>query len=313
MELSIGPLRDEEVPEADAIFRSAFAAFIGLPDPRAFMPGAELVRGRWLARPEASLGARAGGQLVGCNFATAWGSVGFFGPLAVRREWWGRGVATRLLEATMPRLDAAGCRHVGLFTFPHSPMHVSLYQKFGFRPGALTAVMAKAPAPSDAESEVQLFGRMVGAARDAAERGMREVTDSLYPGLDLRAEVHALLGAPSVEVLILSTSSGVCGFALCHCGTGSEAVHGSCYVKFAAVRGGPAARAQFGRLLSACEAFAAERGASLLVAGVSTARREAYEHLLERGYRAEVLGLAMHRPNEPGYHRPGCYALDDWR
>ena len=49
------------------------------------------------------------------------------------------------------------------------------------------------------------------------------------------------------------------------------------------------------------------------MAGVNTARQEAYEKMLERGFRTEILGIAMHTPNEPGFSRPGIYVLDDWR
>ena len=43
------------------------------------------------------------------------------------------------------------------------------------------------------------------------------------------------------------------------------------------------------------------------------ARHEAYRHLIARGFRTEVQGVAMHRPNEAGYSRPGLYVIDDWR
>src|SRR5215203_4281214 len=50
-----------------------------------------------------------------------------------------------------------------------------------------------------------------------------------------------------------------------------------------------------------------------LVAGVNTARREVYRHLLADGFRTDVLGLAMHRPDEAIDNRPGVYVIDDWR
>jgi hypothetical protein len=31
------------------------------------------------------------------------------------------------------------------------------------------------------------------------------------------------------------------------------------------------------------------------------------------GFKTIIQGIAMHRPNEPGYSRPGLYVLDDWR
>lgn len=102
-------------------------------------------------------------------------------------------------------------------------------------------------------------------------------------------------------------------FACCHVGAGTEAGSGAGYVKFAAVRPGEEAVRDFEELLAACLEFAASQGASRLVAGVNTARQEAYETLLQSGFRTAVLGVAMHRPNEAGFSRPGIYVLDDWR
>jgi hypothetical protein len=84
-------------------------------------------------------------------------------------------------------------------------------------------------------------------------------------------------------------------------------------VKFGVVRPGSTAAGDFVRLLAACESCAAERGATRLVAGANLARHEAYRLLLERGFRTDLQGVAMHRPNEPGYNRAGVYLVDDWR
>jgi hypothetical protein len=35
--------------------------------------------------------------------------------------------------------------------------------------------------------------------------------------------------------------------------------------------------------------------------------------MLRRGFRTVIQGVTMHRPNQPGYSRPGLFALDDWR
>lgn len=42
-------------------------------------------------------------------------------------------------------------------------------------------------------------------------------------------------------------------------------------------------------------------------------RAEAYRLMQARGFRAEIIGVAMHRPGQTGYNRPGFFALDDWR
>ena len=49
------------------------------------------------------------------------------------------------------------------------------------------------------------------------------------------------------------------------------------------------------------------------MAGVNTARRDAYRLMLAYGFRTDVLGLAMDRPDEAAYNRPGTYVIDDWR
>jgi hypothetical protein len=49
------------------------------------------------------------------------------------------------------------------------------------------------------------------------------------------------------------------------------------------------------------------------VGGVNTARHEAYQKMLAHGFRTDLHGVAMQRPNEPGYNRPGVYLIDDWR
>ena len=144
VEVSVRPLREGELGEADRIMRLAFGTFLGLPDPLAFMGDAGYVRNRWRADPAAALAAEVGGELVGSNFAANWGSVGFFGPLTVRPDLWDRGVARRLLESTMALFERWGTRHAGLFTFPQSPKHLGLYQAFGFWPRFLTPVMSKA-------------------------------------------------------------------------------------------------------------------------------------------------------------------------
>ena len=142
---------------------------------------------------------------------------------------------------------------------------------------------------------------------------MRELTGSLYDGLDLTHEIEQASSQRIGETIIIDDDRGVAGVAVCQFGPGSEGGTGTCYAKFAAVRSGTHAAAAFGRLLGACEAFARDRGLGRVVAGVNTARADAYRALLARGYRPGMYGVAMHRPNDPGYSRPDVFAIDDWR
>src|ERR1700730_4279075 len=130
-DVSVRPLAESDLPAADEIMRVAFGTFLGVPEPRTFMGDAAFVQPRWRSTPTAAFCAELDGEVVGSNFATRWGSFGFFGPLTVRVDLWDRGVATRLMEPVMDLFERWGVRHAGLFTFPESPKHVGLYNRFG--------------------------------------------------------------------------------------------------------------------------------------------------------------------------------------
>jgi GNAT superfamily N-acetyltransferase len=311
--ISIRPLRESEVDEADRIFRLAFGTFIGLPDPSSFMAGAELVRARWRASPAAFLAAELDGSLAGSVYASQWGSVGFLGPLTVRPDLWEHGVGQLLLEAAMRLFGGWGTRHVGLFTFPHSPKHIGVYQKFGFWPGSLTAVMRKRVTPPGADAPGALLSELSEGARGDCIESCFGLSDAVHPGLDLRREIEAVLAQRSGDILLLRNGSRLDGFAVCHCGPGSEAQSGTCYVKFGACRPGDHVDETFRRLLDGCQRFAAARSLDWLVAGVNTARHGAYRAMLAAGFRADMLGIAMHRPYEAAYNRADAFVIDDWR
>jgi len=142
--IHIRQLAESDLPAADHMFRLAFGTFLGLSDPMTFSGDAYNVKTRFLADPTSTLAAEsANGQLVGFNFVTNWGSVGYFGPLIVHPDYWDQGIAKQLLEPTMNIFDNKWhTEHVGLFTFAHSAKHVGLYQKFGFWPRFLTMIMS---------------------------------------------------------------------------------------------------------------------------------------------------------------------------
>jgi GNAT superfamily N-acetyltransferase len=312
VDVSIENLKEEDLAEADRIFRLAFGTFLGLPDPAQFHQGAEFVRSRWSIDPAATFAARIQGKLAGTNFGTNWGSVGFFGPLTVHPDYWDRGIGKLLMEPIMDLFSRWGTTHAGLFTFAQSQKHIGLYQRFGFWPRYLTAIMSK-PVKQQVTSSAQLVSQLPANERDAALNTINELTDEIFDGLNIQREVEAIAGQGLGDTVLLREDSMLVGVAVCHCGPGTEAGPETCYIKFGAARPGAQASAKFERLLSACETFAAERGLSKLVAGVNTARIEAYQQMLARGFRTDFQGVEMHRPNEPGYSRPGVFVIDDWR
>lgn len=311
-DVEVRSLREADLPEADRVMRLAFGTFIGLAEPLTFLGDADYVRTRWRASPDAAFAADVDGRFAGSNFATRWGSVGFFGPLSVRPDLWDRGIAKRLMEPVTGCFTRWDTRHAGLFTFAGSEKHVGLYQKFGFWPRFLTAVMSKPVSEEASANALTRLSALPESARQQALADAQALTGAIYDGLDVSLEIRAVAEQRLGEVL-LQEGDTLDGFAVCHHGPGTEAGSGACYVKFAAVRPGAQAAERFERLLDGCETFAAQHGAARLVAGVNTARHEAYRALLGRGFRTSVQGVVMQRGNDAGYNRPGVYLIDDWR
>jgi hypothetical protein len=351
MKIMVHQLREYDLAEADRIYRLAFGTFFGLSDPMSFAGDADYVRTRYYADPSSAYGAtivnnNARGQgngndirkLVGSNFTANWGSVGFFGPLTVHPDYWDKGVARSLMEPTMQLFSKWNTKHSGLFTFAQSPKHISLYQKYGFWPHFLTAVMSKAVSPNSAKSinneslqwsKYSDVSKMEKGSDEYLINGCRRLTNSIYDGLDLRVEIMSVIKQKLGDIVLIydpdsinnitGKNRDIAGFAICHCGAGTEAGSDTCYIKFAAVRPPTSdndalfAANNFDRLIDACTTFASQQGLSRLVAGANTSRRQAYGKMLSKRFRIDMLGIVMQNGNDVGYNRPDVYVMDDWR
>lgn len=282
-EVRVRPLIDGDLDEADRIFRVAFGTFLGAPEPEGFFGDADHVRTRWRADPGAALAAELDGGLAGSNFAANWGSVGFFGPLTIAPEYWGQAIAQRLLDSTMELFAAWQTRHIGLFTFAQSAKHVGLYQKYGFWPRFLTAIMSAPVNPASRSRSATVSG---AGEEDlpAIMRAASELTDAVYPGLDLSREIESVRAQRLGDTILIDDGAGLQAVAICHIGAGTEAGGGACYIKFGAVRPGPGAERLFGLLLDACHGLAADHGASVLIAGANAGRDHAWGALANRGF-----------------------------
>jgi len=308
-------MRAEDLAAAARIMKQAFGTFLAMPDPLAFGGDTDFVTSRWKADPTRAFVMEVDGVVAGSNIATRWGSFGFFGPLSIDPVHWNKGLSPRLLEPVLERFAMWGCRNTGLYTFAHSPKHHALYQRFGFHTRFLTPIFARAavisaeePAPSYLR-----FSRLSEEERHAALAECRAITDATEVGLDVTFEIEAVLAHGLGETLLLSDEAGIAAFAVCHHGPGTEAGSGFCYIKFGAARPGPGGAVRMDNLLGACEAYARDIGIEIVAAGVNTARTEAHDVVRRRGYRAQIVGVAMHRPNAPGFNRSGAFILDDWR
>jgi ribosomal protein S18 acetylase RimI-like enzyme len=270
IKIEIRQLVESDLPIADHMLRLAFGIFLGLPDPITFSGYANNVKTRFLADPTSTLAAEsANGQLVGFNFVTNWVSVGYFGSLVVHPDYWDQGIAKQLLEQTMNFFNKKWhTKHVGLFTFAQSAKHVGLYQKFGFWPRFLTMIMSKPTWPLEDRRQQQQqqrkrnnsdtrsihwskFSEIPKYKQEHTLDKCRLLTNSVYDGLDLKREIVAVTNQNLGDTILLyrnnnynsttikgddnNDDKNLAGFAVCHCGAGSEAGNGVCYIKFGIV------------------------------------------------------------------------------
>src|SRR5208337_1955028 len=161
-------------------------------------------------------------------------------------------VAQRLLESTMTIFDRWGLRHTGLFTFPHSAKHVGLYQKFGYWPRYLTAIMARTPDANLEQPAPMLLSAFKKSQREQAILACGKLTHKIDKGLDLTSEIRAVVAQRSGDVVLTYTRGVLDAFAVCMNGPGSEGGEKTCYIKFGAARGGDGAGERFDKLLDAC-------------------------------------------------------------
>lgn len=314
-EILVEPLGASHLEEALRVFRTAFGTHLQMPEPEKFGEGIDFHTWRREMYPEGAWVAREGDRVVGSILVSQWGSFGFFGPLTIAPSHWNRGIAQRLLLPAMDCFEAWGTRLDGLFTFSSSPKHLMLYQKYGFLPGHLLAIMNRKldARPTETLQEFQAYSRMEESQRADALAACRDLSNALFEGLDLTREIESVARHQLGETVLLRDGREVEAFAICHHGAGSEAGPGATYVKFGAARPGRDAAARFERLLEACEAYARGRGARALVVGMNTGRREAYASLLRNGYRIGALGVAMHRGKAGHYHREHDFVIEDLR
>jgi GNAT superfamily N-acetyltransferase len=295
-------MEQRDLAHARKIAGVAFGTFLGVPDPSSFWEDQDLVKGRWLGRTGDGVVAEIDGVVAGSNLMANWGSFAFFGPLTIRPDLWNTGIAKALLAATMDVFDRWQVKDAGLFTFPHSVKHIGLYQKFGFWPRYLTAVMTKQPVANP--SRLAIYAgepEILGACR--------ALTDNIHSGLDVSAEIQSVWTQKLGATVILWEGDTLDAFAVCHVGRDTEAGTNCCFAKFAAARDNSA----FAELLKAIDTFAISRGVTEVEAGVNTARTHAYRHMLESGFRSQMQGVAMQKPNRPGFNREDAWVLDDWR
>ncbi len=230
------------------------------------------------------------GEVVGANFSVLRGSVGWFGPLAVRPDAQGRGIAQRLVSECIRSAEQRGARLIGLETLANSPQHIHLYMKLGFQP-SWTGIAYR--------REVTDAKMPLGVDVDVASPKLEYV----YPGFDASKDIEATRVNKVGVTLRLRD-----GLSICHTTSTLWADESVVYLPLVVAPD----RDTFETLIGAVEAVAYEHNKKLIVTQVPGSSWHTQQALLERGYKPGGAALRMKRGEHADYDAGPFYCCDDW-
>jgi ribosomal protein S18 acetylase RimI-like enzyme len=325
--IKVRRVRKGDLSRMREVLESAFGDFferqLGT-RPRQVFGGAQYVHHRWLMEPwGCHVAEESEGKIVGVSTAVCWGTVGLFGPVAVLTPYQNQKVAQQLIRAAQGFFDENKVTLQGVVTFPYSPKHLVLYQKFDFKPRALCAITAKslerrdpvapAPKPPRGTPEVKRFSNYEEGKKKALLGRLKALTNRIYRGLDLTKEIEIVDGLALGDTLLLEKEGSVLGFAICHTPGVSEAPQGSLYIKYLAIDPSRRRPEHFSQLVAGCEEFGVASVCQRIIAPVYTGYWRAYQTLLTSGYHMDMLMLRMKRGKHDDYEHEEDFVLDDWR
>ena len=229
-------------------------------------------------------------EVVGANFSVLRGTLGWFGPLAVRSDAQGHGIAQQLVSACLRSLQSRGARLMGLETLANSSQHIHLYQKLGFRPSW---------------TGIGYRGEVGQATMPANVRvdGDAPLLDYVYRGYDASKDASAT----RAEQVGVTLRAGT-GFAVCHLVPTLWAEPGITYVPLIAAPD----REIFDALLYAVDAVSRERGKVHVITQVPGSAWATHEALIEHGYKPGGAALRMKRGERLDYDAGSFFYCDDW-
>ena len=293
--MEIRPLRSDDLPEVAHLVSLAYSDILlrlhGEAALAAYQPrtAAMLETLRALGPGFCFVGEEAG-RLTGAIFGRAWGSLGWFSSLAILPELQGLGFGRALATASIDSLRAAGCRTIGLETWPAAAAYTAMYVGLGFRPvGLCTQIYA----PVDLNWPDPPAGRRVRATDDlpAPLRSGRlaaagAICHRLFEGFSLEVEIAHAESDPAAHALWLVRDGAIVGLAICDTSPDYDVDGRHADLRAAVLDPDLTGGADFLALAAAAAKLAAAAGRHYLDVDAPTEYVEAYRYLLEAGFRA---------------------------
>jgi len=294
--------------------------------PRQAFGGAQYIHHRWLMEPWGCFVAEEdNSKIVGAVLAVTWGSVGLLGPVAVLTNYQNQTIGQQLIHAAEGFFDENKATLHGCVTYPTSPKHLFLFQKFGYKPKQLVCIMHRAidRAPARAEPRaakpgkpslgVRRFSALDEARKKAALGRIHRITSAVCRGLDLSKEIEIVDGLALGDTLLLERGRDIMGLAVYHTPGVSEAPTGALYVKFLAIEPHQRKAEHLAEFVAAIEAVGQGLGVQRVILPVYSRYWLAYSTLVQCGYQIDFTMVRMQRGKLEDYEDPTHLVLDDWR
>ena len=253
------------------------------------------VRASWERDPGGCFVAHEGERVVGCIFSRTWGSVGWFGALAVLPECQGQGIGQRLIAASLEYLRQEPGRVVGLETMPESEYNLGLYLRHGFESRCLRFTLGKGlEQPEGSAGEVQPWSQAGARTQERWLGELREASGQIQPGLDYTKEITVTVRHGLGEALVLMRGGRASGFSVVRLASVQEGQNEEVAgIQALALHPAHTNPETFRALLEASEGLAWARGKQWLAAPVYGGHTWALRQMLAWGYRVDYAMVRM--------------------
>lgn len=229
-------------------------------------------------------------EIVAFNVAHASGSEGWMGPLAVRPDRQGLGLGKAIVTAAIEWLREQPVRTLGLETMPRTVENIGFYSRLGFLPGHLTVTMTNDVKSRAVRGRFERLGEASVAERRSWLAACASALGLAVPGHDYTRELTLTNDLNLGDTLMVTADDAVTGFALYHSLPLAEARPADELRVLKLFAASPEA---FDKLIVALEISAAKLKLRRVALRCQTVYRDAYESLIQRGYRVRWTDLRM--------------------
>lgn len=321
----IRPMEDRDVDAADTTLRAAFNDLLG----QDLFGDMDYIRTRSKYNTAAFV-AELNDEIIGSHFTWSWGSFQGRGPMSISPKYQSMKVSNLLIDAVFQNISTnPSLRSSGLFTFPHSPKHLYLYGKKGYKPRYLTPVLMKTKTEfvSNLKSEKYEYGLVddkinINQTDDIIKK-CKKLTNDVHDGLDLSIEINAVLDLGLGFIVFvrnkMNHNDDIDGFAVVHYGKGTEAGSNKSFIKFAVSKD----ETSFQELLNTIEKCVIDIGdIDVITGGMNLGRSKAFDIMFNKcKYKySPLIGVALERNSDQfindeyqGYNKSDVFIIDDWR